>query len=51
MSRAMAKGSVETKINWVKDVDKFEKRLATGDHNRVSRKLTYRDPSKKQGIG
>jgi len=33
----MAKGSVETKINWTKDVDTFEKRLATGQLTRGSK--------------
>ena len=30
MQNKLAKGSPETKINWAKDVDKFESRLSTG---------------------
>ena len=29
MQNKLAKGSPETKINWAKDVDKFESRLST----------------------
>ena len=31
----MAAGSLETKVNWVKDVDKFESRLTTGKYHTI----------------
>ena len=33
MMQLLAPGSLETKINWAKDVEKFESRLNTGFNN------------------
>ena len=33
MMQLLAPGSLETKINWAKDVEKFESRLNTGLNN------------------